>query len=119
MEAKRIGQCKKCGDCCRRNIISVLKAGTEFSPGKVVPASESVLLGLLKRFGFNVLSLEARYANYRWWFRVSMLCDNLTRKSKCGIWPRRPNFCRAYPSISDQRPHRGCGFRWKKSKVRA
>ncbi|MEB3286066.1 MAG: YkgJ family cysteine cluster protein [Vampirovibrionales bacterium] len=105
---RREGQCHQCGDCCEN--IYLIHGGEALQ-------SEAQLL-----------SLKAENSDYASFvpmpqtpdelvtYGLKVRCEHLQPDRRCGIYEKRPSFCRRYPSeeilLKSGKMSENCGFRF-------
>jgi uncharacterized protein len=100
----RVGECRRCGDCCRD--MAYLDIGNR----------PEVIEWLQARFSGKVEILPDRSTDDIVWISVPQVCEQLIENPDgtcaCKLQENKPELCRVYPETPDSLPA-GCGFRFE------
>jgi hypothetical protein len=96
------GQCRQCGSCCRRIILTMTPAQMRSRL-----FTEISVRWISWLFGFRLLEIDRENNS------LAFSCDHQTDAGKCGNYFWRANVCRNYPLVDYFKEPKflpGCGF---------
>jgi len=102
-----VGNCKKCGNCCKKIYIKATKAQLKSDFFKKIYIKWIEWL-----FQFSLLEID--YKDCYFVFK----CKNLKSDGTCGVYKLRPNICRDYPLLdyfNEPVFLQNCGFSARKN----